>query len=166
MNKQLRSFTLVEMIVVMLLTAIVIGMAYEVFRIVSESYRSFAEKNEKVNDVERLEHWLGRDFLRSEAITAGAGELRMAISGDTVIYRFSDSAVVRQGLKIDSIPVQTSGMQTAFRGIPSPAGAQWVPADELNFTIVLEKQQIPEYFYKLYSAEQLINLTDGIDRHQ
>jgi hypothetical protein len=166
MNKQLRSFTLAEMIVVMLLTAIVIGMAYEVFQVVSKSYRSFSEKSEKVNDVERLEHWLGRDFLRSEAISNGTRELRMVIGGDTVSYRFTETAVIRQGLRIDSIPFQTGGIQTAFRGIPSPAGDQMVPADELKFKIVLEKQEILEYFYKLYSAEQLINLTHGIDRHQ
>jgi Tfp pilus assembly protein PilE len=164
-NKRLKSFTLVEMIVVMLLTAVVVGMAYEVFQVVSKSYNSFSVKSERINDVERLEHWLSRDFLRAEAISASGHELCMLMGKDTVYYRFADSMITRQGRRVDAIRVSNEGFVTAFLGKPLEYEKRSLPADQLNFKIILEKQEIPESFYKLYSAAQLINLTNGLDRH-
>jgi prepilin-type N-terminal cleavage/methylation domain-containing protein len=165
-SKRVKAFTLVEMIVVMLLTAVVIGLAYEVFQVISKSYSSFSAKNERINDVERLEHWLKRDFIRAENITAGGNKVCMIIGKDTVSYVFTDSVVTRQGLRVDAIRIEVKNITTTFQGKEAQNEPQPLPADELNFDIVLEQEEIPETFYKLYSAEQLITLTHGLDRHQ
>ncbi|QHS56501.1 prepilin-type N-terminal cleavage/methylation domain-containing protein [Mucilaginibacter sp. 14171R-50] len=165
-NKHLKAFTLTEMIMVMLLTAIVVAMAYEVLRIVYKTHAAFAAKNERVNDVERLEHWLRRDFQKAEVILGNDHSVRLLSTGDTVSYVFADSLVIRRAVRVDSFRIATSDLVTAFRAQPVQAAGEQMPIDELTFSILLEKQQLPENFFKWYSATQLINLTNGIDRHQ
>ena len=165
MNRRLKAYTLTEMIVVMLLTAVVIGMAYSVFQIISKSYTSFNRKNEKVNDAERLEHWLGRDLQRADACLNEKDGLKLLIGLDTVGYTFKDSVVTRTSLRIDSFRVYTANLTLTFGGqMLDPKTEQ--PVDQVSFELNLEKQRIPEVFYKLYSAEQLIHITHAINRYQ
>jgi len=165
MNRRLKAFTLTEMIVVMLLTAVVIGMAYAVFQIISKSYTSFNLKNEKVNDAERLEHWLARDLQRADACLNEEDGLKLLIGVDTVSYTFKDSVVTRTSLRIDSFRVNTGKLAMMFDGQMLDTKPEQ-SVDQVSFELTLEKQKIPEVFYKLYSAEQLIHITHAINRYK
>ena len=48
-NNKLQAFTIMEVTIAMLLSAIVIGITYTVFSIVSRSYRSYTNKHEEMN---------------------------------------------------------------------------------------------------------------------
>jgi len=69
MNKyRVKAFTIFEMVITMMITAIVIGIAYTSYSIVVKSYNSFNNKNNDMAVVINLDHLLKRDFERAETI--------------------------------------------------------------------------------------------------
>lgn len=163
--KSIKAFTLTEMIVVMMITVIVLGMAYTVFQLVAKTYSNFNGKNGRVNDAERLEEWLRRDCLKASFIYLDHHVLILKNSRDSIRYVFADALILREKGHVDTFRIRQQNLYAYFQHQAVDTLVR-TPVDQLNFSIVLDNEKIPEILTKWYSAEQLMELTDAIDRHQ
>ena len=96
MSKKLKSFTLSELIVVMIITGIVVGLAFSVLRIVQKQISVISKDNEKAVQVVFLEEMLWHDFNQMQTVRSlGPDRLIMKSEIDSVTYHFQETVVLR-----------------------------------------------------------------------
>jgi len=144
-DQRLCAFTIMEVTVSMLIAAIVIGIAYTAYSIISRSYTTFKYKNDDLAVLNRVDELLRRDFGKAEMVTRSGNGL---LIGDHISYEFSPAYIVRNSGTIDTFKVSNLDLQTVS------AGADLI--DEVSFTIVFRGERIPYHYRKTYSSADLI----------
>lgn len=96
-NKKLKAFTLSEMIVVMILTSIVAGLAFSVLSLVQRHMKSIQNNFNGVTELNLLEQSLWLDFNRFPTISYDDidNELLFFSELDSKIYSFHDTFIVK-----------------------------------------------------------------------
>jgi len=160
-KKQARAFTIMEVTIAMLISAIVIGITYTVYSIISRSYNSFNTKNEEMAVVIRLDELLQKDFDRSECISKDtAGITFQTANNNLVKYKFDRDYVLRIGLITDTFNVNPDTVNTFFEtNAVDEIGerAEKNRVDELNLTLTSQNGKITYHYLKVYSSENLFN---------
>jgi Tfp pilus assembly protein PilE len=159
MNKRVKAFTIMEISVTMLISAIVIGITYTAFSIVNQSYRSFQHKNEDIAVLMRLDELLRNDFSKANMICKTTNGIFIKKGSDSVTYEFEPSFTVRTSSITDTFKVTMQGLVTGFEAAPittiNPVTEQ-NRIDELEFSVLFENEKIPYYYRKQYSSTDLI----------
>lgn len=98
MNKKhsLQAFSLVEAIVGMAVAAIIMGMTFFIFSIITERMLDFKAQNQVVNDFNRLTYSVNKDIFDSEKMTLNASQVTFkGYSGEEVNYYFHEDFSLR-----------------------------------------------------------------------
>ena len=159
MNKRVKAFTIIEITVAMLISAIVIGITYAAFNIVNQSYRSFQHKNEDIAVLMRLDELLRNDFSKADMISKTTNGIFIKKGSDSITYAFEPGFTVRTSSIIDTFKVTMQGLVTGFEAVPitmvNPVTEQ-NRIDELEYSVLFENEKIPYYYRKQYSSADLI----------
>ncbi len=158
--RRLKAFTILEVSITMLIAAILIGITYTAYTIVSKSYLSFHSKNQDMAEVEQLDDWLKKDFDNAIIIQKETDGISLEKSDQRKIkYNFNTDFVVRISDRIDTFNIKTKALNTLFEGQiineVNPSTEQ-NRLDELGFTLVFKNEEIPCHYYKIYSSVNLI----------
>jgi Tfp pilus assembly protein PilE len=159
MNKQVKAFTIMEITVVMLISAIVIGIAYTAFNIINQSYHSFQQKNEDIAVLVRLDELLRKDFARANTVSKTTNGIFVKIGTDSVSYEFESDFTVRTSSITDTFKLNAQDVVTSFEAGPITAinpVTEQNRIDELDFSILFENEKIPYSYHKQYSSANLI----------
>nr|WP_146749917.1 hypothetical protein [Mucilaginibacter rubeus] len=157
-KNKLPAFTIMELTVAMLISAIVIGLMYSAYAIISHSYLSFVDRNNNTDMLASLDQRLNRDIDKAEMIYRDSNTVTMSSHIDTVIYRFQADRVIRQKLLADTFKVSTESFITSFESVPvegNPAGGEEKKIDDLQIVLLAERQKIPYHYHKTYSSVNL-----------
>ena len=92
---KLKSFTLAELIVVMIITAIVVGMAFSVLRIVQKQIHTIQANFDKTSTLALFEQKLWQDFNEPHNIIYNKNELILISETDTINYSFQEKFTMR-----------------------------------------------------------------------
>lgn len=97
-NKQIKAFTLSEMIVVLILTSVVVGMAYAVLGLVQKQMMVIQQNYINQANLKKLETSLWLDFGRYNSVHFSSTENQLKFSNelDTLIYEFTSGYVIRE----------------------------------------------------------------------
>ena len=156
------AFTIMELVIAMLISAIAIGLMYSAYTIVSKSYLSFTGRNEDISTVLLLDQRLNRDISKAEVITRVNNTITMKSGKDTIRYNFAGSLVIRQSLLTDTFKVNTDGVLTSFESMnvdEPPADNQGKVIDDIRFILLFKGQKIPYHYHKAYSSVNLLQST-------
>lgn len=136
-NLKIKSFTLPELLVVMILTAIVVGMAFSVLRLVQKQISIIETNFEKTNSLALFEQRLWQDFNEMNRIQFNAKEssLIMESEMDTVVYSFEENYVLRN---TDTIKLRLVTNKLFFQGKEVQEGT----IDALSIS---GKAELPDY---------------------
>ena len=159
MNKKINAFTIMEVTVAMLIAALVIGMTYTAYSVVSRSYQSFHQKNDDIAELLQLDHLLKRDFAQADTILKTANGLTFKNATHTIDYEIDSSLVIRTSAITDTFKVKVSGISTLFEEQPVTNNSDVTEPnriDELEFQVLFQDKIIPYHYYKTYSAANLI----------
>lgn len=152
------AFTIMELTVAMLISAIVIGLMYSAYAIISKSYLSFVDRNSKTSTLAFLDRRLSRDIDKAEIIWRDSNTVTMRSNKDTVIYRFQADRVIRQKLLADTFKISTESFSTSFESVPvegnTPDGEE-KKIDDLQIVLLADGQKIPYHYHKSYSSVNL-----------
>jgi Tfp pilus assembly protein PilE len=161
MKKKFRAFTILEVTITMLITALVIGITYTSYAIIVKSYRSFTAKNDDMAVLVSLDHVIKRDFDRADSILKDSDGIAIKKGAMVIKYVFNPGFVVRSSARADTFKVQTEAVNTTFENMPV-AGSQVTGAqnriDGLDFILVFQTEKIPYHYRKIYSSENLIEI--------
>ena len=131
-KNKLPSFTLSELLVVLIITAIVIGMAFSVLRLVQREIHAIQTNYDKTSSLVLFEQRLWKEVNQLHDITYSASTetITMVSESDTVLYSFKGNYVLRNA---DTIALKLKPIQFLFEGKTITEGKVdgiYVSADE------------------------------------
>lgn len=149
-NKKIKSFTITEMLVVMILTTIVIAIAILVLNLVQNELIGIQVNLKNNTEVRTLELTLWNDFNKNDVLVASKNNQLVCISlCDTVIYQFKENYVLRD---TDTLKISIEkkefylDMNTALTS---------VDAIELNLSKEFQNKKL--FIYKTKAASYYMN---------
>lgn len=153
--KKINAYTLMEVTVAMLLSAICIGIAYSAFDIIGNYYRTFQQKNEKADALLSIREVLSKDFQRSKLVMNTADGILLEQDSVSINYVFEADRILRQipSLRTDTFKVVWKDKYVGFEGneVLEPD-----TIDLLKLKVTLDQHSlVPLTFYKHYSAQNL-----------
>lgn len=154
---KVNAFTLMEVTVAMLVSAICITICYTAYGIVTNYYAVFQEKNEKAAMTTGLKQVLEKDFLRADLVVSTDSGLKVSQDSVAIIYTFDQEKVVRelQGLHTDTFKIATSRPEFKFE---NQTIVESDTIDELSFKVPLGKGlNAPISIRKIYSSTNLFH---------
>lgn len=95
-NNKVLSFTLAELLIVMVITAIVAGLAFAVLRLVQKQVYKINDNLEEANAIALFEQRLWFDLNTHHSISFRNSVLLMGSDIDTVQYAFTESGIFRE----------------------------------------------------------------------
>jgi len=117
-NKKIKAFTLGEMIVVLILTSIVVGLAFSVLNLVQKQMSAIQNNYNKSLELNKLETSLWLDFNRYSDIRFNEldNELLFSNELDSISYTFNEQSIIKEQ---DTFLIKLDSKQFYFDGIPS-----------------------------------------------
>ena len=95
-NKKIKAFTISEMLIVLVISSIVVGLSLTVLNLVQKQMNTIKNTYVSNTEVRLLERTLLQDFNRySLFCNSQANELIGFSIKDTVVYRFTETQVIR-----------------------------------------------------------------------
>lgn len=160
----MKAFTILELLMVMVLAALVAGMAYSAWNIMDKGFIDFSENSDRLLDGTSFVAFIERDFSHARKISVYDGRLLLEGDDHSLEYLFEESGTIRKGYKdgnISPVPssVIISGMDSYFQGNPVNEGM--IDFCELRF-MVLGKENVIT-LQKEYASDDLIRQQEYVD---
>lgn len=151
-NTKIQAFTLSEMIVVLIITSIVIGLAFSVLSLVQNHMSGI--QNNFTNNIElnKLEQSLCLDFNRYSKIEYNELENMISFKTeiDSISYQFHEAYIIKD---IDTFNIQLQGKQFFFNGNKIENG--FIDAIKLETSKVFQNQKL--FIFKENDATLFVN---------
>lgn len=95
-SKSVPAFSIIEAVVGMAITAIIMGVLFVIFSIITGRMLDFKNQNQLVNDLNRLTYSLNKDIFEKEKMKVLENEIDFnGYTGEKVSYQFSDEYILR-----------------------------------------------------------------------
>ncbi|WP_394775887.1 type II secretion system protein J [Flavobacterium sp.] len=155
--RKLKSFTLAELLVVMIITAIVVGMAFSILRLVQKQIYAIQTNFEKTSTLSLFEQKLWQDFNEPHTIIYDANKqiLIMTSEIDTVTYLFQEKFTMRN---LDTIKLKITPNKTFFKGKELESGT-------IDAITLFAETELPDYqifVSKKNDVTSFMNLENGL----
>ncbi|WP_411032221.1 hypothetical protein [Spongiimicrobium sp. 3-5] len=150
--KRIKSFTLSEMIVVLLITTVVVGLAFAVLNLVQKQMDGISANYNKTMEVDRFRQLLWIDFNRFDLVVFNhtTNHLSFTNALETKVYEFYDDKVVKD---LDTFRIGLSDKVFYFDNTLRPYGE----VDALNLTTTKEYGGQQLFVYKKNAATAYMN---------
>ncbi|MBD0833795.1 PulJ/GspJ family protein [Aestuariibaculum sediminum] len=151
-DKKLNSFTLGEMVVVLIITSIVVGMAFSVLSLVQNQIQSIRENFNNDTELSRLEQSLLIDFNKYSKVEFHADEHKMVLKHelDSVSYQLNESFLIKSE---DTFKVSVKNFKLFFDG----NGVQEGVLDAIRLETLDSPGNNTLFVYKINDATPFIN---------
>lgn len=156
MNNKLSAFTIIEVTVVMLLTAITIAITYNAYRMVSNSYFKFDEKNKKIAEFLLMDKLFKKDIDFAHLINRTENGLQLKNINGNITYDFKPEYIIRNQyqLRNDTFFVKNANLYMTYENEPIEVDKR---VDELTFSADIMKTTSQLHYKKTYSSDELMN---------
>jgi len=151
------AFSIIEAIVGMAVTAIIMGILFVIFSIVSGRMIDFKNQNQLVNDLNRLTYSLNKDIFEKEKMTASENEINFnGYAGERVTYQFFDDVILRNSETfVDTFQIK---LKTMVLDTVKSKSEQFV-YQKIKLNIESNEKELDLRFYKrVYPNELLQNI--------
>lgn len=147
LNRKIDAFTLSEMIVVLILTSIVVGLAFSVLTLVQKHMSAIQKNFNQTTELNKLEQSLWLDFNRYSHVSYDALEHHLQFKSelDSVSYSFNERNIIKG---IDTFNVQLRYKKLYFNGKQINSG----PMDAIKFETSKEFQNQHLFVFKKNDA--------------
>lgn len=150
----IKAFSIVEVMVSMVITAIIVGLIFGVFTIVSEQILEFKKENEQTADFNRLSYSINKAVFDSEKmISRENGVYFQTYDGDTISYQKVDGYFIRRAQTFTDtfkLELQTIRLDSVYNAKRSKV------FQKIELELLIHKKSISLRFYKPIYANQLI----------
>jgi prepilin-type N-terminal cleavage/methylation domain-containing protein len=155
LNTKIKSFTLPELLIVMIITAIVIGMAFSVLRLVQKQIHTIERNFDKTSTLALFEQRLWQDFNELNTIQVHKETLLLTSEMDTVMYSFQDAYILRN---TDTIKLKLVVNDFLFLGKKTKEGT----IDAISISGALELPDYEIFVQKKNDVTLFMNQQDGL----
>jgi type II secretory pathway pseudopilin PulG len=150
----IKAFSIVEVMVSMVITAIIVGLIFGVFTIVSEQIVEFKKENEQTADFNRLSYSLNKAVFDCEKMLPKEnGVYFQTYDGDTILYQKKDDYLIRKAATFTDtfrLNFQAIRLDSVYNAKKSKV------FQRLELELLIHEKNVPLRFYKPIYANQLI----------
>lgn len=159
--KKLKAFTLTELLVAMVVSAIVIAVAYQIYSIASMQFGEYKKVNDKISNEVVLKGLLNMDFFTSTAVLQRSENSIEIHKQDTLIeYAWNEFFVLRTKNNMrDTFFLEVESSELRFKNKAQKQGGL---VDELELVSKDSGAERVFCFFKEYSADVLMRNENGI----
>ncbi|HOU69130.1 MAG TPA: hypothetical protein PKW49_11255 [Paludibacteraceae bacterium] len=152
--KKFDGFTLADVIVTMIISMLITGIAFSIFRFSYNQLFMYQKENEVFQDLYVLHFAIQSDIDKAEQMQYQAGDLLLnSFSGEGKKYLFLDHIIVRESASLkDTFFFDTKDISATYDG---NAPAQGI-VDEFSFSVSMKQRDFPYKFTKKYPSEIVI----------
>ncbi|RXR21241.1 hypothetical protein EQG63_04700 [Flavobacterium amnicola] len=153
-KNSINAFSIVEAIVSMTIMAIILGIVFFIFSIVTERMLDYKNQNQLVNDLNRLTYSLNKDIFDNEKMhLMQDGIIFNGYSGELVSYNFTNDYILRsKETFIDTFKIKLN--QTRIDSVKS--NSQRKVFLKLNLSVEANERVMDLNFYKPVHANELL----------
>lgn len=154
-NHRLKAFTLMELTIAMLISAISIGMAFYMFQYFQHLFLQQQKQRQERFSYSLFKHLMAQDIDRALWLKTSENGLICENEKGIIRYEFDPKFIIRDqyNLEKDTFQIQTVHLDITSR-------VQKLPSEELtdhvNLTIRFENKEHQFDYHKIYSAQQLV----------
>lgn len=153
MNKivKIKSFTLTELTVTLIISSIVIALAGTGLLMVNSQYKSFQIKSESLHQINLVHQLITKDIEKAETIFEEGEELILKFQNQQIVYVWGENQIIRNqnNLKTDTFKVAINNFRTSTNELNL--------VYEVEFELMNRNQSYPLYFSKSYLPSSSIN---------
>jgi hypothetical protein len=148
------AFSIVEVLVSMAITAIIVGVIFIIFLIVSKQLINFKEQNQHISDYNRFSYVVNKDIFESEEMNnTENGFMFKKYSGDIVVFERQEKYLLRKAETfVDTFQFELSSV--FFDTINNSSKNKIF--QRLNVLFLVNKNEQKMRFYKPIYTNQLI----------
>jgi len=159
MDKKIKSFTIIELMVTIILSSLVVLLTYTFYDIIAKQFYSKKQFYQRINEVTRLHLELQDEFEKSETIRCADNEVFFVkSSGDSICYEFSDSSIIRKrNDMLDTIFLEADNIKKGYFDKDIVFGV----INKLCFTVKDRNDTYSFDFYKEYASDILMRKSDN-----
>lgn len=153
--RRLKAFTILELLVVLVVSALLFSMAYAALRMVLRQQQLIVQKSAALGSISTWQSILAADFKAGTAVEVSQDQVRCERTDGPVFYTYSyaDSALVRaQGDVVDTFRVPIRECRYFWQGQPRTSGR----IDEIALLSVFARDTFYLQAALPYAAEQLL----------
>jgi type II secretory pathway pseudopilin PulG len=143
----MKAFTIIEIIVVMIITSIVIGSSMLLYSNMNKLQNSSFNKGEEESALVLLNAVLRKDCQQAEVVRYNNNELLCIKENSSVSYEFTPLQLIRKATITDTFPFQPVNVQVGY------ADSTHQSVNRISFTLLVKKDSIPFYLFKEYSPQ-------------
>ena len=153
---KVKAFTLIELVVVMIISGILFSIAYFSFFIISQRFNHFSSASSSVMEISNLQTILNKDFDEAEFLQLQGDDLIVKKDSLELLYHFEEDYLLRTQLdQVDTFHIPIENKSYYFKNAIYYLNTGYI--DELEFTSEYHDEKFHFHFHKDYSTEQLIN---------
>lgn len=156
MNKKrtVPAFSIIEAVVGMAVTAIIMGIIFLIFSIVSERMLDYKNQNGFVNDLNRLTYSMNKDIFENEKMGILENEIIFnGYAGETVKYDFQEDYILRnRETFIDTFKIKCN--QISVDSVKNKS--QSIIFQKMKLNILVNEKEMDLKFYKRVYPNELL----------
>lgn len=96
MTIKTKAFSIIEVLITMVIAAIILGVTFTIFTIISERLLDYKNQNQLVNDLNRFTYSFNKDIFDNDELFAIDDELTFKNYNNTVTkYFFEENSIIR-----------------------------------------------------------------------
>jgi prepilin-type N-terminal cleavage/methylation domain-containing protein len=155
MRTKFKAFTLVELLVGMIISALVISFCYSAYTIIYKQFLNYKNIKTQLVNAMQLNTILTTDFITSESVFYNEDKLVLnSLDKSFLIYSFNDGYILRtQNETTDTFKLVADEFKISYL---SEISSFLVNEISFDATVLNEKEHFN--FYKNYSAETAITI--------
>jgi len=155
--KKFPAYTIVELMVVCILTSLVVIIAMQCIRLINEQYRVYETQQELYQEIGAFNYLLRRDNLGAHRIIRNTEKLTFVMDTMTIQYNLNKNFIIRkpllQYIRPDTFRIGITSINTFFKKEPVSRGL----IDYLDLGLFFDEIDLKISLQKQYSAAELMN---------
>jgi len=147
----MKAFTIVEIIVVLIITAIVVSGSMLLYSNMNKIQHSSFNKGEEEAAFVLLTDVLRKDCKEARSLRYANNELNCIKEKEAISYEFAAEHIIRKAAVIDTFPFKTSTPLVGY------ADSAHLVVNSLSFSLSLKNDSVPFYLYKQYYPQFMMD---------
>lgn len=156
--KRLLSFTLPELMVVMLLSGIVISAMYVLLQFSFSNFFNYYHSTEKLNSYSRMNYLLTKDMYSSMLLQKTNTGFEFSSDLKKISYRIQDSLLVRTDVFNDTLKANSINYELFLSNVPVLEDD--AVADQVKIQLQNKEEQLMMHYTKSMDAKSFLLLDE------
>lgn len=155
MYRKIQAFTIIDLVVALIISSLIIGMAYFALSLFNNQFLRYLKKTTSLNDFFLFEKTWVRDWEQARYIRSkdNATFVMDYKNRASITYRMQDQWLIRTtGISRDTLPIQIQKSTVHLYN------EKMNVVDQVEWVIFVGGEKIPCVYHKQYAAKDLLQL--------